>query len=489
MKKKVILFQPGVGFYDLVAREIPLGLLSIVRKCPEEYEIVIIDNRVKGWKTKLEQALQTTPLCFGVTSLTGRQIYYGLKVSKFVKDKCNTPIIWGGVHPSLMPEQTLKNEYIDIIIQGEGDESFPQVLKALENGEQLNTIKGIWYKRNGLIHRTSAQSFLDINKLPSLPYYLIDSSNYIGFTPHKFGIMIALEAGRGCIYNCLYCYNPSFNQRRRRILSAEKMVAEITHLKRFFPLDGVYFVDDNFFIPYSRIEKMADLLKSENIHITWSCDADIDSLLDMEHVMLTKFINAGFRFVSIGIESGSPRILTLLNRKNSIDKAVELNKKLRKYNIWIHYNFIAGVITENEYDLKMTTLLAMKLLEENKKANIQTIQALVPYPGSLYKNIASKYGFTEPANLRDWSYFNPEDWLSFTPILDKKRKDQLKVLFISSLFADNKSSLHATKKNIYGILVRLFTLIYKPFARFRLKYYFLHFPIEKILFNFITKTP
>jgi len=81
--------------------------------------------------------------------MTGVQISHALEISQFVKENSNAKVIWGGIHASILPEQTLSNKNIDIVVVGEGDDRFLDVVKALEKGKPLSTVKGIYYKENG----------------------------------------------------------------------------------------------------------------------------------------------------------------------------------------------------------------------------------------------------------------------------------------------------------------------------------------------------
>ena len=91
----------------------------------------------------------------------------------------DVPVVWGGIHPTLLPEQTLENENIDIVVQGEGEETFFELVQALEKGDPLSKVKGIWYKENGEIRNTEPRPFVDLNELPPLSYHLVDVEKYL----------------------------------------------------------------------------------------------------------------------------------------------------------------------------------------------------------------------------------------------------------------------------------------------------------------------
>ena len=149
--RTVILFQPMMGYYDKVARDLPAALLSVASYIHDKYEVVIIDQRVPGWKIKLNSALKMTPLCFGIATWTGVQLKFSLEVTKYVKSISNVPIVWGGIHPSTTQRQTMENRFVDFIVEGEGELTFPKFLKTLEDGGDFSKINGLWYKEDDKI--------------------------------------------------------------------------------------------------------------------------------------------------------------------------------------------------------------------------------------------------------------------------------------------------------------------------------------------------
>ncbi len=151
MKGNIVLFQPlaRVGAARQNRTGVPIGLLAIATPLDiAGYRVKIIDQFIdRNWKDMLREELAQKPICVGISVKTGPQIRYALEASKLVKKDGNVLVVWGGIHPSLLPEQTLQNENIDIVVQGEGEETLYELVKALEHGEPLGNIRGIWYKR------------------------------------------------------------------------------------------------------------------------------------------------------------------------------------------------------------------------------------------------------------------------------------------------------------------------------------------------------
>jgi len=137
---EIILIQPKAGIFDRVGARLPIGVLSAAAiPYSKGVDVRIIDQRTDDdWVDWIEQYIDDNTVCIGITCMTGSQIRYALEVSKYVKDNYpSTPIIWGGVHPTLISEETLVNPYIDMIIRKEGDHTFYEVYDALKNKNLL----------------------------------------------------------------------------------------------------------------------------------------------------------------------------------------------------------------------------------------------------------------------------------------------------------------------------------------------------------------
>ena len=132
---EIILVQPRAGSWDLAGVRLPISMLSIAAlPIKAGYKIRFIDQRIdKDWKNKLLKYLKYEPLLVAVTSMTGIQIKYALEISKIVKENSNAYIVWGGQHSTLYSIQTLKSKYIDIVVRGEGEITFLEIIKSLES--------------------------------------------------------------------------------------------------------------------------------------------------------------------------------------------------------------------------------------------------------------------------------------------------------------------------------------------------------------------
>src|SRR3989338_6229363 len=240
----------------------------------------------------------------------GPQINNGLKAAKLTREiNSNIKIIWGGVHATLLPEQTLKNKYVDIIVYGEGEETFLELIQAIDKGLSLKNIKGIGYKEsNKIILNEKRELIENIDKI-NLRWDLVNPKDYIhNFEKKK---SISTITSRGCYFRCSFCYNQTFfGARYFRGFSPEKVLEEIKFLLDL-KVETIKFEDYNFLVDKNRTKEICNLIKQEKLDFTWS--APIRAHYFTEE--FTKEITSvGYKYCNIGAESGSERILKLIKK-------------------------------------------------------------------------------------------------------------------------------------------------------------------------------
>jgi len=483
MKKKIILVQPRTGEWDFLGARPPDSLLAISALPRKEgYDIKIIDQRLnKNWKEILLQELKGA-LLVGTTSMTGIQIKYALEISKFVKDNSSVPVVWGGVHASLLPEQTIHNEYIDIVVKGEGDYSFLELIKAMEERAGLEGVKGIYYKEGGKIKKTDERPLIkNLDDLSDFPYELVNLDNYYGFNIGQ-GRSITLMTSRGCPYKCAFCYNLVYYKNTWRGMSARRTVELIKRAVNDFGVKSIFFQDDNFCANAARFEEIVGGILKENIKFRWGLlGARIDTLKRMSDDLLAKAVKAGCMNIDVGIESGSGRILDLISKDVNLQEVIDVNKRLAKYFDKTKYTFIMGIPTETEEELLETVKFFLRLYDDNPNI-LPLFFIYCAYPGTKLYDIAIQHGFKAPETLEEWAYINYQTAYMHYPWLGKKRIKMLRNFeFTGSLI--NENSEYKINSKLFKALVRL----YRPIAKVRFKRNIYHFPIERTLARFLLK--
>lgn len=477
----VVLVQPRVGDWDEIRSHpsIPLALLSAARLVAKEFSVVLIDTRInKDWKAELIRELKKSPLCVGVTSMTGRQIRFALEISKAVKKHSRIPVIWGGIHASILPDETLQNPNIDFLIKGEGEKTFQELVKNLKSKESRKNIPGLWYKEGGAVKGNHDRAFCSLDDLEGLPYHLVDLANYLPLFMGRRTMYI--ETSRGCPNACTYCYNKSYNNRRWRAQSPEGVLRHIKDIVLRKHVKSFYVVDDNTFVDLNRVRKICEGIVKDNLDIYWEAQGiTIRSALKMDDAYISLLERSGLKKVHFGVESGSENVLSFVDKNISISDICAVNKKFKQHNIIVQYNFMSGLPTETTGDIKKTIKLIFDLMRENPKALISPMCPYTPYPGTELYRKALKDGFRQKSFLEDWveTDYGDSIWTS------KKRTQLLKNIFFTSMFLDT----HRAKDMIESQFFRHAINMYRPLAKFRLKHMFFSLMPEIAVKNFIFK--
>lgn len=402
----VILLYPRIG-RDVkgISIDLPLSVLAVASTLVQDYEVEIIDQRVhQNWKEKLRRELEGDTICVGISSMTGSQIGYGLEMARFVREVCgDVPIVWGGVHSTLLPEQTLQHPLVDIVVIGEGELIMRNLVCTLKKRRNLNEVKGICYKRRGNMTRTGPEALSDLNILPDLPYELIDIEQYVAKKTRQLpGVtrMLPFFSSRGCAHACTFCCNPGLSKRRWRAMSAENTYEKVMSIVERFTLDGVTFHDEEFLMDIKRAGKIADLIGGQ---VRWNIQGRMDALARMD---LKRLERDGLGAVQPGLESGSPRILRFIKKGETVNDFAIANQALRRTGIVAMYNFMVGIPTETYEDLMSTIDLALKMLAENPNARIGAFSMYVPYPGTELFNFGICHGLQAPHSMDGWIRFS-----------------------------------------------------------------------------------
>jgi len=468
-EQRVILFYPShkYGMSVQPRIEIPLGLLAVGSPLDRAgYKVVIIDQRIEDqWRQKLSAEISQGAVCVGISSMTGPQINNGLEAARLVKETSRIPVVWGGIHPTLLPRQTLNDPYVDIVVQGEGEETFPELVKALAEKSPLDQVKGIWFKEKDSVISTSPRPPLDLNRQPPLSYHLVDLKKYLVKLHGRDHI--SLETSRGCQYKCTYCYNTTVFNSRWRGLATDEVLKRVKLLAQNPDIQGILFSDDNFFGDKKRALQIFQHIKKENLAITFSkLDAHMSVLSSLTDSELTLLRDCGCRMFMIGIESGSSRILQILKKEIKISELLSFNHRINKFDIMPLYFFMMGYPTETYQELAQTIKLYLQITKENKDA-VTHVNVYTPFPGTELYDLCIQNGLKVPEKLPDWTSFNYRTVNHYVPWLSKKRKKMIRMLHFCTLMTEERIFLKPYKKTPPRIV--FMAKIYHPLAKWRVE--------------------
>jgi len=465
---EILLIHPLDGIYNRVYKPwLPLSLLSVASTLVAGgFPVRIIDTRVDAsWRKTLAEAVRRKPLCVGVTTMTGSQLLTAMEASRTTREvDPSVPIVWGGPHPTLFPEPTIESPLVDMLVMGEGEITFRELVRRLAAGEPPDGLPGLCLKRDGRPVQNPMGPFVDLNELPELPYHLVNMEQHL----HKYFSeqrVVEVETSRGCPYGCKFCYNQLYSKRRFRAQGPERVLATLNRLHREYRISSFHFIDDAFFTDRHRVNGIVEGILEQGLSVKLGFQgvriSNIAALSDDE---MARLVRAGARFFQFGVESGSERVLKLIDKKLEVREVVEVNRRLARYpEIIPLYNFMCGFPTETKQEVFETTNLASRLLEENPRALISPFHQYKHYPGTALHELARKEDYRTPRDLREWADF---DWTE--SILSEKprdRMDTLKKVETVTILADRKMELQTDSPAIRAI-----ARIYRPVARFRLRH-------------------
>ncbi len=408
-KKTVSLQVPLVN--------VPLSLLALARMVRNDFDVKIINAVVDSdYKNRILDSCESA-LCLAVSSMTCYQIRDGINVCAAVKEHYPAlTIIWGGYHPSTEPMQTLKNPYIDIVIRGQGELTFKDVVERLHNNGSLHGIPGVSYKDGDNFINNPDRKFEALNVFPPIPYDMIDVERHI--KGYKFGARcLDYYASQGCASGCDFCSEPLFCGRHWSGLEPETVVSELEHLAKTYNIDTFMIRDSDFFLNVRRVKELCRLLieKDLGIRLT-SVNGRMEQLSRLDDEVWALIRRAGIHEIFIGIESGFQDALDAMNKGAKVSQIKICTDKCMKHDIDIRGSFmvgIPGVDTKEEVRTTFNEIHKMICVygEQDRLEHMDILLSFfTPYPHTPLYDASIKNGLKPLDTLLDWGDFDQFDF-------------------------------------------------------------------------------
>lgn len=409
MKKHVVLFFPNLNPVGAEASSLmPLSLLYVAAPLQQAgYEVSIVDARVvDDWRATLRARIESAdPVCVGVSTLTGAQLVGARAASQLVREiSKDLPIVWGGVHPSLMPLETITEPYIDFIVVGEGEATFPELVGQIEKRGPYDHVQGIWYKDDGVPKSTLQRGKVDLNTVPKIDYRLLDIPKYYRPFWDTEPTGPTFITSRGCPYSCAYCYIEVFDQRLWRPIRPQVVRENMAHLVSQTGASTAFCLDDMFFTDIRRVKAICRELIDAKLSLTLdNVNCRADAVLRWDGEVADLLMEAGVKRLFLGLETGSDRMLKLIQKGSTRNSAVQANRILAKTKIKPIYAFMAGFPHETIADMQETLSLMAQLLDENPAALITETSFYTPFPGTTLFGEAKRLGVQLPVDVQGWA--------------------------------------------------------------------------------------
>jgi radical SAM superfamily enzyme YgiQ (UPF0313 family) len=467
--KKIVFFFPAFSSTEATA---PLGILAVSTPLLRAgYEICLIDSTITPNFQKRVLAELKDALCLAVSLVTGPMIKETVEIARAAKELYpDKPVVLGGWHPSLLPHQTLAAPYIDIVVKGQGEDAFLEIVQRIEAGESMKGVQGVGYKEDGHIVFNQPRELKPIRELPPKAYHLADFDAYERVCGRRWAMYTSSLA---CPYNCAYCTNNSVYGRKWNALEPEQFVEETMDLTTRYNLQLLWVVDDNFLVDRDRAVGIAEGLVRRNAKFDWSIQASTNLVNRLTVDELKLLRRAGLSQVAQGVDSGSSKVMHLMNKDfQKIETVYAAASKLTKAGIRPSFNMIFGFPGEGDVERRESIQLIMDICRKYPGAEFWT-NIFTPYPGAPILDRAFELGIDVPKTLEGWVEFFPR--YTVLPWLKGKKHREVQTMREYLRVAFNRKPIGLTKKHPVNQFVH--NLISYP-ARARLDRNFYSFPVE-----------
>jgi len=347
----------------------PLGLgflISLLRS--KGHKIFFIDNYLnpsnfikKGYLQKNSidfVGIYANTICYRDTLRMFNEIESLRKQKKW-----HGKIIVGGPHTSVALDSI--PDFVDYVVQGEGEKAIIEIVKGKEKRRVIRK-----------------ERIEDLDVLPFQPWDIFSKLPYDYTSPRlDEKPVFTMNTSRGCPFNCAFCSVGSIWGKGYTYFSAERIIDEIIYLKSRFNAKAIYFREDNFTMNRQRTRNFCEEMLKRKVNIHWTCETRVDSLNDERTVKM--MAATGCRGVYLGVESGSQRILDILNKGITVEQIEKAIKLCKKYNIKAYCSLIAGIPGETYKDYLLTLKLMNKLEPYSYSFNVFVGIPISP----LYKNV------------------------------------------------------------------------------------------------------
>ncbi|MDI6902780.1 MAG: radical SAM protein [Methanocellales archaeon] len=375
----------------------PLGLLYVASALMLDGFTVKIFHE-KGGNKKINRLRgminDENPFLVAFSVFTGPHLYYNLKASEIIKEEHGVPVVWGGIHPTILPEVTINVPFIDYVVIGEGEETIVELAERLRRGRSVKGVNGLCYKENGNVIINEWRPFVKNLDRYVLPWELVDVEKYV---QKQWGVerVLPIITSRGCPYDCGFCYNTYVHKRRWRAHSPDYVISQVSFLKERYDIQGINFYDANFFTDKSRAFKILS-----SINMPWAAEVRADEF-DMEFGKKMKEFLC--RELFIGAESGSDRVLKIINKEITTEQIDNAVKICNEFGIRASLSFMLGIPGETEEDIRRTVEFMYDLKEKYQCAKIFGPKVFTPYPGTPLYPKAIEFGLQPPTTSLEWA--------------------------------------------------------------------------------------
>jgi len=402
---KVALYIPPIPDENTTPQLGPLYLLAVLER--DGFDGRLFDARID--RRAFLKLLAFEPDLVGVSAVTPGYLG-GLRAAARLKElRPEVPIVFGGPHPSSLPQQVAAEPAVDYVIVGEGERAFLDLCRRLRDGDaspaSLREVSNLAFASGGEVIATERAPFLSAEELDALPapaFHRMDLDAYFAGT-QTHGLfqrgkrILPLMSSRGCPQSCTFCCRVMGSRVRAR--SVEAVLDEVRFLVDAYGIDEVYFEDDNFTVQRERALEILGRLAAFRPPI-WLKFANGLRADKVDAELLAAMKQARVYSLSFGIESGSPATLAKMKKHLDLDLARQNVLLAKSMGFLVGANCILGYPGETLDDVQQSLDFFLGLPLDS-----MAIVNLVPFPGTEARETCEREGWLTDA-ARDWdSYY------------------------------------------------------------------------------------
>ncbi|MDD5583878.1 MAG: radical SAM protein [Candidatus Omnitrophica bacterium] len=373
---------------------VPLGLLYVAQGALNAgAKVKILDLSLER---DYQRALKTT-LKEYAPSLVGAggmfEEFEGAKeIASVVKAICpKSTMIMGGPFAASLTEEFLADANVDIVALKEGESTIQDLVRFSRSQIPLADIKGIAYRKAGQVVHTPARALEDVNAIASPAWKLIDVERYIESKDNSFGIsnlrVVSMSTSRGCPYACIYCDKNIFG-RIWRGRDPKNIVDEMIFLRDTYGINAVMFIDDIFDVNKKWVESVLDEIRARNVKMYWWCNSRVNHA---DYELYRKMQEAGCRYIGLGIEFGSTEMLTLVNKRATVEQAHKAVEIAHSAGLKVVGYYMLGMLNETKEQICETIRFAM-----DSKIDSAGVSLVTPIKKTALYDLALKSGKVKP---------------------------------------------------------------------------------------------
>ena len=413
---RVLLINP---FYPISETPSPpLGLAYLGAALEQAgVQVKILDYVVYPYRRDaLESVLKEfKPHLAGATAVT-MTFDHAREVLKNVKTIASHVLtVMGGPHVTFCARQTLETfPELDVVVRGEGEKTFVDLINAVAGAHHLDTVNGITYRIGSQINTTAKRKLIqNLDSLPIPARHLLPLGRY-----RTLGLPISMTTSRGCPYKCIFCVGRKMVGAKVRYHSADRVAAELQYLANL-KFHQINIADDLFTANQNHCFAVCEEILKRNLEINWTSFARVDTISEK---LLSKMKAAGCTAVSFGIESANPAILNTIKKGITVQQIRNAVRICRRVGISPYASFILGLPGETPETIKETTDFAANLQQEGLAYGFHI---LAPFPGTEVREKNDALGIRILSD--DWSKYDANRAVVETVAVNRRALDAVVV--------------------------------------------------------------